>query len=98
MRHGGVEGQRHRSTELPVVAAVVAATTHLVVGFLYLSSGLVAPLWAVVLLFVIWAVLAWVGVRLVRRRSSLVLLVPVVAAVVWFGVMTLCDVVLGWTA
>ena len=56
-----------------------------------------APLWAIALLFIVWVVLAWAGVRLVQRRSYLVLLVPVLAAGVWFGVMTLGGEVLGWT-
>lgn len=95
-RNGSVPGER-RSSVLPVLAAVVAAVAHLVVGFYYLASGLMAPLWAVVLLFVVWALLAWVGVRLVRRRSCLVLLVPVAAALVWSGVMSFGGAVLGWT-
>lgn len=80
-----------------VVAVVVAALAQLVVGFYYLASGLMAPLWAIVLLGVWWVVLTLVGVWLVRRRSYLVLLVPVVAAATWFGVMTFGESVLGWT-
>lgn len=81
-----------------VVAAVVAALAHLVVGYFYLVSGLVAPLWAVLLLLVWWGVLTYVGVRLVKRRSYLVLLVPVVAAATWFVVLWFGGQVLGWTA
>ena len=95
-RNGSVVDD-HGSSALPVVAAVVAAAAHLVAGFYYLASGLLAPLWAVLLLLVVWAVLAWVGARLVKRRSYLVLLVPVVAAAVWLGVMSLGGAVLGWT-
>lgn len=81
-----------------VVAAVVAGLAHLVVGFYYLASGLMAPLWAVVLLGVWWVILTYVGVRLVQRRSYLVLLVPVVAIATWFAVMSFGGAVLGWTA
>ncbi|GEO97373.1 hypothetical protein [Kocuria turfanensis] len=80
-----------------VLAVVVAAVTHLVAGYFYLASGLMAPLWAVVLLLVWWVVLTAVGVRLVQRRSYLVLLVPVVAAVTWFALMWFGGQVLGWT-
>ncbi|MFF0990926.1 hypothetical protein [Kocuria nitroreducens] len=80
-----------------VVAVVIAAVAQLVVGFYYLASGLMAPLWAIVLLGVWWVLLTLVGVWLVRRRSYLVLLVPVVAAATWFGVMTFGGQVLGWT-
>ncbi|WP_309125122.1 hypothetical protein [Kocuria sp.] len=79
-------------------AVVVAALAHLVAGYFYLVSGLVAPLWAVVLLLVWWVVLTAVGVRLVRTRSYLVLLVPVVAAATWFGLLWFGEQVLGWTA
>ena len=79
------------------VAGVVAALAQLVVGFYYLASGLMEPLWAIVLLGVWWVVLTLAGVWLVRRRSYLVLLVPVVAVATWFGVMTFGGSVLGWT-
>jgi len=82
---------------LLVVAAVVAGLVHLVAGYFYLVSGLVAPGWAVVVLLFWWVVLASYGLRLARRRSYLVLLVPVVAVATWFGVMWFGGAVLGWT-
>ncbi|MEX5302656.1 hypothetical protein [Kocuria sabuli] len=81
-----------------VAAVVIAVLTHLVIGYFYLASGLMAPLWAVSLLLVWWLVLVYAVVRLARRRSYLVLLVPVVAAATWFVVMGLGGAVLGWTA
>ena len=81
-----------------VVAVVIAALAQLVTGFYYLASGLMAPFWAIVLLGLWWVVLTLVGVQLVKRRSYLVLLVPVVAAATWFGVMAFGGSVLGWTA
>lgn len=88
-----------RTTTQPlfVVAVVIAALAQLVAGYFYMASGLMAPLWAIVLLGVWWVVLTYVGVRLVKRRSYLVLLVPVVTAATWLGVMTLGETVLGWT-
>lgn len=80
-----------------VVAVVIAALAQLVAGFYYLASGLMAPLWAIVLLGVWWVILTLIGVLLVKRRSYLVLLVPVVAVATWFGVMTFGEAVLGWT-
>ncbi|WP_298585319.1 hypothetical protein [uncultured Kocuria sp.] len=85
------------TTPLFVVAVVIAALAQLVAGFFYMASGLMAPLWAILLLGAWWLFLTYVGVRLVQRRSYLVLLVPVVAAATWFGVMTLGEAVLGWT-
>ncbi|KUG61467.1 hypothetical protein AVL61_00635 [Kocuria rosea subsp. polaris] len=80
-----------------VLAVVVAALAQLVAGYFYMASGLMAPLWAIALLGVWWVLLTYVGVRLVQRRSYLVLLVPVVAGVTWFAVMTFGEAVLGWT-
>lgn len=85
------------TSPLFVVAVVVATLAQLVVGFYYLASGLMAPLWAIVCLGVWWVLLTYVGVRLVQRRSYLVLLVPVVAIATWFGVMSFGGAVLGWT-
>ncbi|MEX5297487.1 hypothetical protein RCG67_01750 [Kocuria sp. CPCC 205292] len=85
------------TTPLFVLAVVVAALAQLVAGYFYMASGLMAPLWAIALLGVWWVLLTYVGVRLVQRRSYLVLLVPVVAGVTWFAVMTFGEAVLGWT-
>lgn len=80
-----------------IIAIVFGVLLHLVVGFFYLVSGLVAPLWALAVLWLIWiglAVLMW------RWRSSpfRVLATPFVAAAIWWAVITFGDVVLGWTA
>jgi hypothetical protein len=83
---------------LPVVAAVVAALLHLVVGWFYLASGLVAPLWAVVLLLVLWSAMTVAGWHLARRRSYRVLLVPLAGAAVWLALLWFGGEVLGWTA
>ncbi|MFF0990923.1 hypothetical protein [Kocuria nitroreducens] len=79
-------------------AAVIAALAQLMTGYFYMASGLMAPLWAVLLLGLWWLSLTYAGVQLVKRRSYLVLLVPVVAAVTWLAVMVFGDQVLGWTA
>lgn len=70
---------------------------HLVVGFPYLFAGLLAPLWAVGVLVAIWIAL---GVLLIRTRSESPrdLLVPVLAAAIWLGAMSLGDGLLGWSA
>lgn len=78
------------------VIVAVAAALHLVAGFFYIASGLLAPLWAVGLLLVIWAGLAYWGYTL--RRKPSILLVPLVAAVVWFAVVQGGSMIFGWTA
>jgi hypothetical protein len=80
------------------LAAGLAMVAMAVIGVFYVSAGLVAPLWAVILLLIIWVVLVVIGVVWFRRRPFLVLLLPVIAVLVWFGVITLGEQLLGWTA
>ena len=86
------------SSVLPSLAAAAAVVAHLAVGYVYLVSGLVAPAWAVITLLVWWGLLAAGGVVLWRRRSYLVLLVPVVGLVTWIAVLWFGGEMLGWTA
>ena len=76
----------------------LAVLLHLGIGVFYLAAGLVAPLWAVVLLQVGWLVLLVVLVRVGSRRPPYALLVPVAAAALIFSVLTAGDLLLGWTA
>lgn len=71
---------------------------HAFMLFWYAVSGLVAPAWAIVLLFAIWAGLLGVAIRLLRRRPVLVPLVPVAAALIWVGTISAGEAWLGWTA
>ena len=66
--------------------------------YLYLVSGLVAPLWAVVLLVACWLVLGLCAVRWVRRRPLVVLALPFVGVALWWAVVSLGEVLFGWTA
>jgi len=86
-----------RRTAGPTAAAVVALLAMLPVGFFYAASGLIVPGPWLFLLWVVFLVLVWVGVRLFRRRSFLVLAVPVVAAALWFGTLSAGEAWLGWT-
>jgi hypothetical protein len=76
----------------------VAVALHLAAGVFYLAAGLVAPLWAVLALWVAWAVLLAALVRLWRRRPPLALLVPLAAVALIFGTITTGEQLLGWTA
>ena len=76
----------------------LAVLLHLGIGVLYLAAGLVAPLWAVVLLQITWVVLLVVLVRVGVRRPPYALLVPVAAAALIFSVVTAGEQLLGWTA
>jgi hypothetical protein len=80
------------------IAWFIGLAGHLAVLIWYLASGLVAPLWAVIGLLVIWAVLLVVGLRLWRTRPAWMLAVPVAAVVIWFAVISAGDAFLNWTA
>jgi hypothetical protein len=81
----------------PIVVAALAGALHLVVGYFYLASGLLAPLYGLIPLWIWWVFLAWVLVRLARRGSWWTPAVPVVAAVTWWVVLSLGETLLGWT-
>lgn len=70
---------------------------HAVVGVFVLSSGLVAPPWAVFGLTLLWVAGGWLLWRL-RRTPLLPLLVPVATAGLWWVVVALGGQLLGWTA
>lgn len=87
-----------RDSTGPLVVAALSGIAHVAVGFFYLASGLVAPLWAVLVLWAWWAVLAVVLLRLAVRRSWWTPLVPLVAMASWYLVLFLGESVLGWSA
>jgi hypothetical protein len=64
----------------------------------YAASGLVAPGWAVAVLLVIWAAMAAVAVAVFRRRPVWVPLIPMTAAIIWFGAISAGEAFLNWTA
>ena len=76
----------------------VGLAAHLATLVFYAASGLLAPGWAVALLLVIWLALLGVAIWLLRtRRPLLVLVVPVVAWLIWFGVLSAGERWGGWT-
>ena len=66
--------------------------------FLYAASGLVAPPWGVAVLLLVWLALFVLAVRWWTPHPRRLLLLPVVAVALWFGLLTAGDVFLGWTA
>lgn len=81
-----------------IAVAVAAGVAHLLVGYVYLVSGLAVPFYALFPLWAWWLVLAGVLVRLAVRRSWWTAVVPVVAAVTWVLVVLGGGELLGWTA
>ena len=69
-----------------------------VVFFPYVVSGLVAPYWAVLVLLAFWAALLVVAFRWWTPHPKRLLVLPLVAAVVWFAAVTAGNYILDWTA
>lgn len=79
-------------------AAAVGIAAHVATVFLYLASGLLAPLAGVLFLLAGWAVLLVLAIRLRRPRPWVAALAPVASIGFWAAVLTFGDWVLGWTA
>jgi hypothetical protein len=71
---------------------------HLATLVWYAASGLLAPLWAVIALLVVWLLLAIAAWRLLRTAPRWVPAVPVAAAIVWFAALSAGETFLGWSA
>jgi hypothetical protein len=80
------------------IAGWVGLLGHLATLMFYAASGLVAPLWAVVVLMVIWLALLVLAIVLLRRQPAWTLVVPVAAFAIWFAAISAGDAWLGWTA
>ena len=82
-------------------AGVVGLVLHLALGvFPFAATGLVAPLWGYVAVYVFWFALLVIAVGLFRQGDGRwrVLLVPAAALVGWFAFISFGGAVLGWTA
>lgn len=66
--------------------------------FLYAASGLLAPWWGVALLMVVWLALFVQACLWWTPHPRRVPLLPLVAVVLWFLVLTAGGAWLGWTA
>lgn len=84
-----------RTAQLVGYFGVLAHTLLLVPGS---ALGLIAPLWAILVLAGVWVALLAVAVRLLRVRPWVVPLVPVLMFGIVLAALTLGERVLGWTA
>jgi hypothetical protein len=91
------DGTRQRSG-LALAAGWLGFALHLMMGVWYAESRLVAPIWGVLVLLALWALLTVAAWRLLRSRPTLVLVVPVADAALWLAVVSAGDALLGWTA
>jgi hypothetical protein len=83
---------------LSYVGGWLAIVAMLVLAPFFLASGLMAPLWGVIIIMAIWVGLLVLGiVLLVKRRPLWVLPIPVLALGLWWLIMSLGGYFLGWT-
>jgi hypothetical protein len=86
-------------TPLHLAVIAIAIGLQLVVAVPFtVAMGLLAPLWAIVVAWVVWLAAAALLVVTVRRRPLRAPIVPIVNAGLLFGFVTLGEAVLGWTA
>lgn len=83
-----------RISPLPFVGLVLVVASF----FLYAASGLLAPLWAVVVLLATWVALLVLCFVWWSSRPRWVVAVGVVAWAWWFVAITAGGVLLGWKA
>jgi hypothetical protein len=77
----------------------VGLALHVLVGFFpYGASGLVAPLYGMVVLYLVWTALLVLAWRWRPANPWAVLLVPLVAVALWFAFLSLGEAVFNWTA
>ena len=87
-----------RGTPVHRLVLVVAVALQLATGLFSLAAGLVAPAWAVLLLWAAWTGLLCVLVRLWRRHAVLALLVPPASLGLFLAALSAGEVWLGWVA
>lgn len=90
--------ERAGPTLLESTARLVGVVLFAATGLPYVTAGLVAPGWAVLVLLAIWMVLLVVLIRSWRERPWMVFTLPFIAAVIWVAVIQAGDTFLGWTA
>ena len=78
------------------LGVVVGFALHAVAGVFVLASGLIMPVWAIAALVAVWLIGLAVAINH-RRRTLVVLLVPVATMALWFLTGWAGETFLGWT-
>jgi ABC-type Fe3+-siderophore transport system permease subunit len=86
-----------RPSIIGYVLGGIALAGLLAMSILFLATGLMAPLWAIIGFMAIWAILFVLGCLWIRRHPWRVLLLPAIAAVILFGGLRAGTSLLGWT-
>jgi hypothetical protein len=79
------------------IARVVGFALQAVAAVFVAASGLMMPMWAVLVMWLVW--LTGLAIQIVHRRRPLVVVaVPIVVTAIWVLTGTLGETYLGWTA
>ena len=98
MRHIATSGETQtRPSIIGWVLGGIALAGLLAMSILFLATGLMAPLWAIIGFMAVWAILFVLGCLWIRRHPWRVLLLPPIAAVILFGGLRAGTTLLGWT-
>jgi hypothetical protein len=91
------EETQTRPSVIGYVLGGIALAGLLAMSILFFTTGLMAPLWAIVGFIAIWAILFLLGCLWIRRHPWRVVLLPAIAAVILFGGLRAGAALLGWT-
>lgn len=93
----GTDGAVGLGRALPVIAIVLAGALQLLVGWFTLATGLVAPLWAIIVFGLLWVAGGVVLFNAARRKPVAAPLVPVVNGLLLWAGLAAGGAWLGWT-
>ena len=83
---------------LAVVVVAAAAIAQVLIGWLSLTSGLVAPLWAVGVFVLLWLAAVALFTRTAPRRPFVTPVIPLANGLLWWGALLAGGTWLGWSA
>jgi hypothetical protein len=79
------------------VVDILGFALYLVAGFPVLVGGLIMPLWAILLLAVVWVAGLFLAIRWRKQRNRFFAL-PFIMFAIWLATAYLGETFLGWTA
>jgi ABC-type Fe3+-siderophore transport system permease subunit len=85
-----------RPSVIGYVLGGLALAALLAMSILFLATGLLAPLWAIIGFIAVWASLFVLGCVWIRRHPWRVVLLPFVAGAILFGGINVGETLLGW--
>ena len=85
-----------RPSILGYVFGGLALAGLLAMSILFIATGLMAPLWAIVGFIAVWVILFVLGCLWIRRHPWRVVLLPAIAAAILFGGLRAGTTLLGW--